>query len=148
MEVCTVGLYNSVLLFMQNGETSMRTITQFHYTQWPDKGVPLDVYSLLSFRRRVRHLDSSALGPMLVHCSAGVGRTGTMIALDMLFDDINNNNNNNTNQVDVFRVVQHLRRQRMSSVQVRVWREYCFVYSQDAVFFLFFIFVFKEHLIW
>ncbi|KAF4528174.1 hypothetical protein B566_EDAN016946, partial [Ephemera danica] len=53
-----------------------RTVTQLHYTAWPDHGVPRYAHSLASVLRQVP-LDGSA--PILVHCSAGVGRTGTVI---------------------------------------------------------------------
>ena len=55
--------------------------------QWPDKDVP-DIGALLTFWRAydviVRERSSHVMGPVLVHCSAGVGRTGTFIAIDML----------------------------------------------------------------
>ena len=83
--------------------------------RWDDKGVPKDLYPLLDFRHRVRSLDGTATGPMLVHCSAGVGRTGTFIALDILLDQAAAEQ-----QVDIFGVVERLRHQRMYLVQVLV----------------------------
>ncbi|KAJ2089362.1 hypothetical protein IW138_003530 [Coemansia sp. RSA 986] len=60
-----------------------RTVRQLHYTEWPDHGVPLSPVPLL---RMLKELDSANLGragsPVVVHCSAGVGRTGTLITLD------------------------------------------------------------------
>ena len=95
-----------------------RTVIQLQYLVWPDKSVPEVVWSLLAFHRRVRSLfDSVSLnnGPLLVHCSAGVGRTGTFIALDMLLDQADKSGSVNVNGV-----VKHLRQQRMYSVQVLV----------------------------
>ncbi|XP_052763610.1 multiple epidermal growth factor-like domains protein 10 isoform X2 [Mya arenaria] len=60
------------------------TVQQFHFTSWPDKGVPDDVTSLVDFRHRVLQTKSPLCGPTIVHCSAGVGRTGTYIAMDLL----------------------------------------------------------------
>ncbi|CAI7990937.1 Receptor-type tyrosine-protein phosphatase H [Geodia barretti] len=61
------------------------TVTQFHYTAWPDHGVPDNVMSVIRFIRHVRKLFPAASQdqPLLVHCSAGVGRTGTFITLDI-----------------------------------------------------------------
>ncbi|XP_052763376.1 uncharacterized protein LOC128205628 isoform X3 [Mya arenaria] len=60
------------------------TVQHFHFTSWPDKGVPDDVTSLVDFRHRVLQTKSPLGGPTIVHCSAGVGRTGTYIAMDLL----------------------------------------------------------------
>jgi protein tyrosine phosphatase len=93
-------------------------VVQLQYLVWPDKSTPHELWSLLTFRRRVRSLLNSASftgGPLLVHCSAGVGRTGTFIALDMLLKDADE-----TSQVDIFNTVKHLRQRRMSTVQVKV----------------------------
>lgn len=61
-----------------------RTVIQFHFAVWPDFGVPEDASSMLKFVRRVRSHVQSDHGPMVVHCSAGVGRTGTFIAIDVM----------------------------------------------------------------
>ncbi|XP_058874150.1 receptor-type tyrosine-protein phosphatase H-like isoform X2 [Acipenser ruthenus] len=63
-----------------------RTVRQFHFTAWPDHGVPHNTATLIQFRALVRKfLDNRERnGPAIVHCSAGVGRTGTLIALDSL----------------------------------------------------------------
>ncbi|MGH0144638.1 UNVERIFIED_CONTAM: hypothetical protein FKN15_003719 [Acipenser sinensis] len=63
-----------------------RTVKQFHFTAWPDHGVPDNTATLIQFRALVRKfLDNRERnGPAIVHCSAGVGRTGTLIALDSL----------------------------------------------------------------
>jgi protein tyrosine phosphatase len=95
-----------------------RTVIQLQYLVWPDKSVPEMVWSLVAFRHRVRSLfDSVSLnkGPLLVHCSAGVGRTGTFISLDMLLDLAEK-----TGSINVNKVVKHLRRQRMLCVQTKV----------------------------
>ncbi|XP_006064065.3 receptor-type tyrosine-protein phosphatase H [Bubalus bubalis] len=62
------------------------TVRQFHYMTWPDHGVPHSPDPLLAFWRMLRQwLDRTVGGgPPIVHCSAGVGRTGTLIALDVL----------------------------------------------------------------
>ena len=62
----------------------VREITQYHFTDWPDFGVPENASSMLKFVRRVRSATSPTHGPVVVHCSAGVGRTGTFIAIDVM----------------------------------------------------------------
>ncbi|XP_024240766.1 receptor-type tyrosine-protein phosphatase V isoform X2 [Oncorhynchus tshawytscha] len=67
----------------QHGFLVERTVTHYYYAAWPDQGVPNDLSSLCAFTEYVRqHLDTlPLLGPAVVHCSAGVGRSGTFVAL-------------------------------------------------------------------
>ncbi|KAK7919685.1 hypothetical protein WMY93_010969 [Mugilogobius chulae] len=67
-----------------------RTVRHFHFTAWPDHGVPQGTQVLIQFRALLRrHLETEAAGtPTVVHCSAGVGRTGTIIALDVLLQQM------------------------------------------------------------
>jgi protein tyrosine phosphatase len=67
-----------------NGET--RQIKQFSYTAWPDHGVPLTSNELLGFRNAINAAKVTKDIPLVVHCSAGVGRTGTYIAVDRAMD--------------------------------------------------------------
>ena len=99
--------------FVQDG--AERTVVHLHFLLWRDKGVPDEIYPLLAFRRKVRSLDVVASGPLVVHCSAGVGRSGTYIALDTLLDEAKQ-----YGEVDVLGVVTQLRRQRMMLVQTKV----------------------------
>ena len=72
----------------RKGEKSLKVI-QFHFTAWPDHGVPENVMSLISFIHYVRTLFPISLErPLLVHCSAGIGRTGTFITLDMMMQQM------------------------------------------------------------
>ncbi|XP_052763022.1 receptor-type tyrosine-protein phosphatase kappa-like isoform X2 [Mya arenaria] len=64
--------------------TEERTLHHLHFTCWPDKAIPDDVTAMIEFRQRVQSTPSTLNGPTVVHCSAGVGRTGTYIALDIL----------------------------------------------------------------
>ncbi|XP_076869083.1 receptor-type tyrosine-protein phosphatase H-like [Brachyhypopomus gauderio] len=67
-----------------------QTVTHFHFTAWPDHGVPRATHDLIQFRGVIRqHMESFPfMGPTVVHCSAGVGRTGTLIALDILLQQL------------------------------------------------------------
>ncbi|KAL3967630.1 type I keratin, acidic [Sarotherodon galilaeus] len=67
-----------------------RTIKHFHFTAWPDHGVPECTEVLIQFRGLVRqHIErEGSKAPTVVHCSAGVGRTGTIISLDVLLQQL------------------------------------------------------------
>ncbi|XP_032431086.1 receptor-type tyrosine-protein phosphatase H isoform X10 [Xiphophorus hellerii] len=71
-------------------DSEERTVNHFHFTAWPDHGVPQGTEVLIRFRGLVRkHIESEgSKAPTVVHCSAGVGRTGTIIALDVLLQQL------------------------------------------------------------
>ncbi|XP_036401503.1 receptor-type tyrosine-protein phosphatase H-like [Megalops cyprinoides] len=70
--------------------SEVRLVKHFHFTAWPDHGVPDGTSALIQFRGLVRnHIEScGSVGPTVVHCSAGVGRTGTLIALDVTLQQL------------------------------------------------------------
>ena len=75
---------------MELDDTSVK-VTQFHYTAWPDHGVPDNVMSIISFIRHIRKRFPTSMDqphPVLVHCSAGIGRSGTFITLDMMMQQM------------------------------------------------------------
>ncbi|NXH95422.1 PTPRJ phosphatase, partial [Pachycephala philippinensis] len=90
------------------------TVRQFHFTSWPDHGVPETTDLLINFRHLVHEYNSQNPmdSPTLVHCSAGVGRTGTFIAIDRLIQQVEMENT-----VDVYGVVYDLRMHRPLMVQ-------------------------------
>ncbi|KAJ7357741.1 hypothetical protein OS493_023214 [Desmophyllum pertusum] len=67
-------------------DSEKREVHQFHYITWPDKGVPQHSGALLGFRWKIRARHQPTGGPLVVHCSAGVGRTGTYIAIDAMLE--------------------------------------------------------------
>ncbi|XP_041817972.1 receptor-type tyrosine-protein phosphatase beta-like isoform X3 [Chelmon rostratus] len=73
-----------------NNTSEKRIVKHFHFTAWPDHGVPQSTEVLIQFRGLVRqHIQRDGAGvPTVVHCSAGVGRTGTIIALDVLLQQL------------------------------------------------------------
>ncbi|XP_048040800.1 receptor-type tyrosine-protein phosphatase eta isoform X5 [Megalobrama amblycephala] len=91
-----------------------RSVRHFHFTAWPDHGVPETTELLINFRHLVReHMDQySRHSPTLVHCSAGVGRTGTFIAIDRLIFQIERDG-----LVDVYGIIHNLRMHRPLMVQ-------------------------------
>ena len=92
------------------------TVTHMHYTAWPDHGVPDNVMSLISFIHHIRKLHPvSRDSPLLVHCSAGVGRTGTLILLDIIMQQMKAEG-----AIGVLHWLKTLRMQRMKMVQSQV----------------------------
>ncbi|XP_052795717.1 receptor-type tyrosine-protein phosphatase kappa-like isoform X2 [Mya arenaria] len=99
-------------IYQEGHPDSTTDVTQFHYTAWPDKDVPNSPASLIHFWRRVRAHDEDKILPWLVHCSAGVGRTGTFIAMDVLYEA-----GKALGTVNIFECVKNLRDQRVNMVQ-------------------------------
>ncbi|KAK7493650.1 hypothetical protein BaRGS_00015162, partial [Batillaria attramentaria] len=96
---------------LKNAKSSgERHVTQYHYMAWPDHGVPLAA-SLVDYWRYVKARSTSTV-PLLVHCSAGVGRTGTFIALDIASEKKSRGDDVNVNEI-----VTQLREQRALMVQ-------------------------------
>ncbi|KAM9753726.1 LOW QUALITY PROTEIN: receptor-type tyrosine-protein phosphatase beta-like [Menidia menidia] len=93
---------------------SARLVRQFHFTVWPDHGVPDSTRSLVQFTRTVRDYVSRSpgAGPTVVHCSAGVGRTGTFIVLDRVLQQLDCRDS-----VDLYGVAFDLRLHRSHMVQ-------------------------------
>ncbi|MEE6482977.1 hypothetical protein FKM82_013394 [Ascaphus truei] len=71
-------------------QPGVKYVRHFHYTVWPDHGVPENTSTIIQFRNLVREYmdERKSNGPSIVHCSAGVGRTGTLIALDYLMQQV------------------------------------------------------------
>ncbi|OWK12717.1 hypothetical protein Celaphus_00014879 [Cervus elaphus hippelaphus] len=61
-------------------------LERFHFTAWPEHGVPYHATGLLAFIRRVKASTPPDAGPVVIHCSAGTGRTGCYIVLDVMLD--------------------------------------------------------------
>ncbi len=64
------------------GKEEPRIIHHFQYNAWPDHGVPLTSREFLDFRDVIGSVKTSPDAPLVIHCSAGVGRTGTYITID------------------------------------------------------------------
>lgn len=117
----------SELDIQASDHSSRRQVYHYELLDWPDHGVPADPSSLTTLIRDVHHqhaqLDPSLTEPVLVHCSAGVGRTGTFISLSALLHQMSdlkqaisqNNWPQEINPVDV--VVDKIRDQRVMMVQ-------------------------------
>ncbi|KAH3848630.1 hypothetical protein DPMN_091010, partial [Dreissena polymorpha] len=108
--------------FKLSKDGEIRLVKHFHYTAWPDHGVPAFSSSLLLLRQKIRSHDSLAAGPQVIHCSAGVGRTGSYIAIDVELERAKTEG-----KVDVHNFVQLMRTQRINMVQTL--DQYIFVYD-------------------
>ncbi|CAN0243450.1 unnamed protein product [Lampetra planeri] len=113
-------------IYSKDAETmeEVRDIRQFHFTAWRDHGVPREPQSVLKFLEVVRsHANKSPQNSLtLVHCSAGVGRTGTLIGLDVALQQVQKED-----KVDVFHITARMREQRMLMVQTE--EQYIFLHQ-------------------
>ena len=97
-------------------DTPPLEVTQYHYLAWPDHGVPANAISMINFIKRVRKAHPySRQDLLLVHCSAGVGRTGTFITLDYMLERIKAEKT-----INIYEYVSELRKQRVLMVQTVV----------------------------
>ena len=96
-------------------QSSPLTVSHYHFLGWPDHGVPQFATSLIGFIRRVRSGYNKGGPPMLVHCSAGVGRTGTFIVLDTMLERMEHEKN-----VNVYEFLRSMRAKRIQMVQTQV----------------------------
>ncbi|XP_077962453.1 receptor-type tyrosine-protein phosphatase delta isoform X23 [Gasterosteus aculeatus] len=112
----------------KNGSSEKREVRQFQFTAWPDHGVPEHPTPFLAFLRRVKACNPPDAGPMAVHCSAGVGRTGCFIVIDAMMERIKHEKT-----VDIYGHVTLMRAQRNYMVQTE--DQYVFIHDalQEAV---------------
>ncbi|XP_036072643.1 receptor-type tyrosine-protein phosphatase delta isoform X31 [Oryzias melastigma] len=108
----------------KNGSSEKREVRQFQFTAWPDHGVPEHPTPFLAFLRRVKACNPPDAGPMVVHCSAGVGRTGCFIVIDAMLE-----RNKHEKTVDIYGHVTLMRAQRNYMVQT----EDQYVFIHDAL---------------
>ncbi|XP_059396023.1 receptor-type tyrosine-protein phosphatase S-like isoform X19 [Carassius carassius] len=116
------------LALYKNGSSEKREVRQFQFTAWPDHGVPEHPTPFLAFLRRVKSCNPPDAGPMVVHCSAGVGRTGCFIVIDAMLERIKHEKT-----VDIYGHVTLMRTQRNYMVQTE--DQYVFIHDalQEAV---------------
>ncbi|XP_062988880.1 receptor-type tyrosine-protein phosphatase epsilon isoform X1 [Elgaria multicarinata webbii] len=115
---------------VSDGCKAPRLVTQLHFTSWPDFGVPFTPIGMLKFLKKVKSLNPTHAGPIVVHCSAGVGRTGTFIVIDAMIDMMHTEQ-----KVDVFEFVARIRNQRPQMVQTDM--QYSFIYQALLEYYLY-----------
>lgn len=109
-------------LYLKNSQTGeTRTVTQFHFLSWPDGNIPTSTKAILEFRRKVNKSYRGRSCPMIVHCSDGVGRSGTYVLIDMVL----NRMMKGSKEIDIAATLEHIRDQRAGMVQTRSQFEFC-----------------------
>nr|XP_055061535.1 protein tyrosine phosphatase receptor type Db isoform X9 [Misgurnus anguillicaudatus] len=106
----------------KSGCGEKREVRQFQFTAWPDQGVPEHPTPFLAFLRRVKACNPPDAGPIAVHCSAGVGRTGCFIVIDAMLERLKQEKT-----IDVYGHVTLMRSQRNYMVQTE--EQYVFIYD-------------------
>ncbi|XP_056329230.1 receptor-type tyrosine-protein phosphatase F isoform X3 [Danio aesculapii] len=106
----------------KNGSSEKREVRQFQFMAWPDHGVPEYPTPILAFLRRVKACNPPDAGPMVVHCSAGVGRTGCFIVIDAMLERMKHEKS-----VDIYGHVTCMRSQRNYMVQTE--DQYIFIHE-------------------
>eukprot|EP00127_Corallochytrium_limacisporum_P005746 Clim_evm125s210 gene=Clim_evmTU125s210 len=106
----------------------VRFVMQLHYNVWPDHGIPSDKGEFLDYVERMRHEHTDAFpqekeaGPITVHCSAGIGRTGTLCTVDIALARLEKKL-----MISIPVIVSELKRQRYGMVQTK--DQYEFIYQ-------------------
>uniref|UniRef100_A0A8C5HP20 Protein tyrosine phosphatase receptor type N2 n=1 Tax=Gouania willdenowi TaxID=441366 RepID=A0A8C5HP20_GOUWI len=112
---------------LQTNET--RTVTQFHFLSWMDRGNPSSARTLLDFRRKVNKCYRGRSCPIIVHCSDGAGRSGTYILIDMVL----NRMAKGAKEIDIAATLEHLRDQRAGMVQTKEQFEFALTAVAEEV---------------
>ncbi|MBV98490.1 Receptor-type tyrosine-protein phosphatase U, partial [Eschrichtius robustus] len=108
----------------RRGYSARHEVRQFHFTAWPEHGVPYHATGLLAFIRRVKASTPPDAGPIVIHCSAGTGRTGCYIVLDVMLDMAECEG-----VVDIYNCVKTLCSRRVNMIQTE--EQYIFIH--DAI---------------
>ncbi|XP_048255595.1 cell death abnormality protein 1-like [Haliotis rufescens] len=120
---CTIRTFKMWKILPCGSKASRTRIAQhFQFVNWPDRGMPPDVASLVEFYFKVKNTPTHGQGPMVVHCSDGVGRTGTFLALCYLIDEAKS-----SDTVDPFSCVKRMRHERVN--MVRTLEQYEFLHN-------------------
>jgi len=109
-------------LYLKNSQTGeTRTVTQFHFLSWADGTIPTSTRAILEFRRKVNKSYRGRSCPIIIHCSDGVGRSGTFVLIDMVL----NRMTKGSKEIDIAATLEHIRDQRSGMVQTRSQFEFC-----------------------
>ena len=110
---------------------TQKEVKQLHFIGWPDKGIPNINEAYGAFLNMINYIETKKGNtPLVVHCSAGVGRTGTFIAIYTLYKEIVNqiqDTRRNVISFSVFNIVRKMKEMRLYLVQNL--QQYCFIYN-------------------
>lgn len=127
-ELATYSVRTFIISNLNYPNEPKREIKHFQYTAWPDHGVPDHATPFLMFLRRVRFTNPPDAGPLIVHCSAGVGRTGCFIVIDTQLERLKCEQT-----IDIYAHVTCLRAQRNFMVQTEDQYVFCYDAVLEAV---------------
>ncbi|XP_026223738.1 tyrosine-protein phosphatase non-receptor type 18 [Anabas testudineus] len=108
-----------------------RSLIQYQFLSWPDHDIPYEATGVLDLLERARNSQGTHTSPVLIHCSAGCGRTGVICALDYIHDLLVTKQI--TSDFSIKKIVLELRRQRPAAVQTK--DQYQFIFTAVACMF-------------
>ncbi|KAG1658818.1 Receptor-type tyrosine-protein phosphatase mu [Nymphon striatum] len=114
----------TIRTFQISRNSGPRLVRHFHFTGWPDHAAPMYSTTLVSMLNEVERFNSPDYGPMVVHCSAGVGRTGTIIMIDAMLKMANE-----CKRVDFLRFLHQMRCERVNMVE----NEMQYIFAHEAL---------------
>ncbi|CAG9538764.1 unnamed protein product [Cercopithifilaria johnstoni] len=123
---------NGDVLLEKNGpdEPLPRIVKHFHFISWPDFGVPHSTAVFIGFLQKVRETGLlSGKEPTIVHCSAGIGRSGTFVVADSVLSMVEQN----VKKIDITNLVVEMRRSRMGLIQTPQQLQFCWKTIADAL---------------
>uniref|UniRef100_A0A1X7V1K4 protein-tyrosine-phosphatase n=1 Tax=Amphimedon queenslandica TaxID=400682 RepID=A0A1X7V1K4_AMPQE len=113
------------LLITKDDDSMSMAITHYQLTVWPDHGVPVDKIVMISFIDNIRLTHPPKGPPLVVHCSAGVGRTGTFIVIDTMLQRMKQENT-----LNIYDFLLQIRHQRITLVQTK--EQYIYIHKSLA----------------
>ncbi|XP_030835107.1 tyrosine-protein phosphatase non-receptor type 13 isoform X4 [Strongylocentrotus purpuratus] len=115
------------ILMIDNETSEVHHVTQMNFATWPDHSVPSTSLPLLRFACHMRRIHDDRL-PIVVHCSAGIGRTGTLITIDAILGLIDRDE-----EFKVLNIVKGLRKQRQGMIQTKDQYIFCYKAALEAL---------------
>ncbi|XP_072164796.1 tyrosine-protein phosphatase non-receptor type 13-like [Diadema setosum] len=115
------------ILMIDTETNEVHHVTQLNFTTWPDHSVPPSALPLLRFARYMRRIHDPSL-PIVVHCSAGIGRTGTLITIDNILGLIDRDE-----EFKIMDIVKNLRKQRQGMIQTKDQYVFCYKAALEAL---------------
>ncbi|XP_053378401.1 tyrosine-protein phosphatase 99A-like isoform X2 [Mercenaria mercenaria] len=125
----TVRMFSLKSIKNKKKHVSERIVYQYHYTEWPDHGVPEFTLPVLKFIQKSSGENPPGAGPIVIHCSAGVGRTGTYILIEAMIKQIKDKGT-----VNIPASLLHIRQQRNFLVQTE--EQYMLIHDAIAEYIL------------